>query len=62
MRRTLRFIALGGLVVWLVRRRLGVASQHAEQVTIGFVDGSSTVLEVGSPERELLVAAAGEAW
>jgi hypothetical protein len=57
MRRLLRLLALGGLVAWLLRRR-AAARTRAEGVTIGFADGTSTVLEDGSPERELLIAAA----
>jgi hypothetical protein len=61
MRRALRVLTLGGLVVWLLRRRASAAAHAAEGVTIGFDDGTSTVLEIGSPERELLIAAAGDA-
>ncbi len=60
MRRLLRIVALGVLVAWLLRWRSAAARAHdVGQVTIGFADGSSRVLEVGSPERELLLAAAG---
>lgn len=60
MRRVVRLSALVGLVVWLLRRRAASAAPEGEGVTIGFEDGSSTTLEVGSPERELLIAAAGD--
>ena len=59
MRRLLRLVALGALVAWLLRRRSAARGHDVEQVTIGFADGSSAVLDVGSPERELLIAAAG---
>jgi len=60
MRRVLRVLVLGGLVVWLLRRRPSGGPRGAEGVTIGFEDGTSIVLEVGSAERELVLAAAGE--
>ncbi len=60
MRRFLRVLALAGLAVWLLRRRAAAAAHDGEGVTIGFSDGSSIALEVGSPERELLIAAAGD--
>jgi hypothetical protein len=60
MRRLLRLAVAAAIVTWLVRRRQSVARSRAERVTIGFADGSATALEVGSPERELLVAAAAE--
>ena len=62
MRRVLRIVALGGLVVWVVRRRRHSVTKREERVSIGFADGSSTTLEVGSPERELLVDVAAGAW
>ena len=61
MRRLLRIVALGVLVAWLLRRRTVARAHDVEQVTIGFADGSSKVLDVGSPERELLLAAVGGA-
>jgi hypothetical protein len=60
VRKAVRLSALVGLVVWLLRRRAAVAAHEGEGVTIGFDDGSSTTLEVGSLERELLLAAAGD--
>jgi len=58
MRRAIRVLALGGLVVWLLRRRAAANVHPAEGVTIGFADGVSTTLEEGSAERDLLIAAA----
>jgi len=60
LRGLLRLMALGGLVPWLLRKRASAAAHAGEGVTIGFEDGSATTLEVGSPERELLIAAAGD--
>lgn len=62
MRRLVLATVLGVLAVWLVRRLRGAEPERAERVVIGFADGSSTALEVGSPERELLIEAAGAAW
>ena len=61
MRRLLRVVALGALVAWLLRWRSAARAHDVEQVTIGFADGSSRVLDIGSRERELLLAAAGGA-
>jgi hypothetical protein len=61
MRRVLRAVAFGALVVWLVRRLRGEARLGAEKLSVGYADGSSTILEVGSPERELILAAAADA-
>jgi hypothetical protein len=60
VRKAVRLLALVGLVGWLLRRRAAAAAHEGEGVTIGFEDGSSTTLEVGSPDRELLIAAAGD--
>lgn len=60
MRRALRLLLLGSIVVWFVRRRRAAAGRP-DSVAVGFADGSSTTLEAGSPERELILAAAGEA-
>ena len=60
MRRVVRLFALGGLLVWLLRRRAASHAQPAEGVTIGFADGGSTVLEARSPDRERLLAAVGD--
>jgi hypothetical protein len=58
MRRLVRLLALGGLVVLVLRRR-AAAAHVAEGVTIGYADGTTTVLEAGSPKGERLLAAAG---
>ena len=60
MRRAFWLAALGGLALWVARRRRE-ANEPGERVSIGFTDGSMTTLEDGSPERELLIAAAAEA-
>ncbi len=58
MRRLLALAAVAALS-WklLTRRRLA----PAPRVVVGYTDGSTVVLEPGSPERELLVDAALEA-
>jgi hypothetical protein len=61
MRRAAGLAALGGLVLWLARRARRRSAEHGELVSVGFTDGSATTLEVGSPERELLMALAAEA-
>lgn len=57
MRRLFSLALIGGLVWWLLgRRRTGVQTG----ATIGYVDGSSVILEAGSPEVDrLLQIAAG---
>ena len=57
MRRLLTLALIGGLVWWLLgRRRAGVESS----ATIGYADGSSVILDAGSPELDrLLQIAAG---
>ena len=60
MRRVVRLLAVGGLVVWLLRRRGASHAHGAEGVTIGFADGSATVLDAGSSERDRMIAAAGD--
>ena len=62
MRRALRVLALGALALWLAAKLRGDATSTRERVSVGYADGSSTTLEVGSPERELLLATAAEAW
>ena len=57
MRRALALVAAGGLAAWLIHRSRDIGAA-VEQVSVGFSDGSSETLGVGSPERELLVAAA----
>jgi hypothetical protein len=60
MRRLVGLAALLALAVWL-RRRLGGPEAPQEQVTVGYADGSASMLDVGSPERELLLATAADA-
>ena len=60
MRRLVRLLAVGGLVLWLLRRRGASHAHGAEGVTIGFADGGATVLGTGSPERDRIIAAAGD--
>jgi hypothetical protein len=57
MRRLLFLALVGGLVWWFLgRRRTGVQAG----VTIGYADGSSVILDAGSPELDrLLQIAAG---
>ena len=57
MRRLLSLALIGGLVWWLLgRRRTGVRTG----ATIGYADGSSVILDAGSPELDrLLQIAAG---
>ena len=57
--RKLLALTVGATVAWriVVRRR----KPPAPRVVIGYVDGSVTTLEPGSPERELLIDAADEA-
>ena len=62
MRRALRAAALGALALWVASKLRRDARSAGERVTIGYADGSATTLEVGSPERELLLATAAEAW
>jgi hypothetical protein len=60
MRKVRKAVVLLVLAIW-VARRLRRDATHAGKVSIGFTDGSSTVLDVGSPERELLLATAADA-
>ncbi len=57
MRRLLALAVVGGLVWWLLgRRRTGIRTG----ATIGYADGSSVILDAGSPELDrLLQIAAG---
>ena len=47
-------VALGGSVLYLVRRRRG----HRERVQLHFDDGSTVTLEQGTPAADELVALA----
>ena len=62
MRSALRMAALGALALWLRSRVRRHRSSAPDRVSIGYADGSSTTLKVGSPERERLLATAAEAW
>jgi hypothetical protein len=59
MRRVLWLAVLAGVAALLLRRR--GASGKGDSVALGFADGSSTTLEPGSPEREMILATAAEA-
>ena len=59
MRRAFRLAALGALALWLASKLRRENQSAGGRVTIGYADGSATSLEVGSPERELLLATAG---
>jgi hypothetical protein len=59
MRRLLWLAVLAGVAVLLLRRR--GASGEGDTVSVGFADGSSTTLEPGSPERDVILATAAEA-
>ena len=60
-----RLVAIGALAVVAaaaVRALLSVRRRPApERVVVGYDDGTETVLELGAPERTLLVGAAAEA-
>lgn len=58
MRRLLSFALVGGLAWWFFGRRQEPARPSA---TIGYADGSSVLLEPGSPELDRLLLIAGEA-
>jgi len=60
MRKVVVLGLLAGLVAALLRRGRADTAP-TETVAVGFEDGSSTTLEPGSPERELILAAATEA-
>lgn len=55
--RLLRLAALVGLVIWAWRFLTGRSVRH-ERATVSYADGSSLVLEPGSPGFERLAAAA----
>ena len=57
MRKLLSLALIGGLVWWLHGRR---RTEPQAGATIGYADGSSVILEAGSPELDrLLQIAAG---
>jgi len=57
MRRLFSLLLVGGLAWWFLGRRRHEAGRGA---TIGYTDGSSVTLDVGSPELDrLLQIAAG---
>jgi prepilin-type processing-associated H-X9-DG protein len=61
VRRTLRLAALAGAAVWLARRLRPRAAGSPGRVTVGFADGSATVLAEDAPGREGLLAVAESA-
>jgi len=58
MRRLFSFALVGGLAWWFFGRRREAEKRSA---TIGYADGSSVTLEVGSPELDRLLQIAAEA-
>jgi hypothetical protein len=57
MRTLLRLALLAGIAVWVWRYFVG-RRQPPERASISYADGSSLVLEPGSPEFERLAAVA----
>ena len=57
MRRLVRLAALVGIAVWVWRRFLG-GGQSSERAGVSYEDGSSLVLEPGTPGFERLAAIA----
>jgi hypothetical protein len=57
MRRLLRLVAFVGLAVWAWRRFVG-GRAPSERASVSYADGSSVVLESGSPGFERLAAIA----
>ena len=57
--RKLLALAAAAAIAWRVVARRRQAPEP--RVVVGYDDGSTVTLEPGSPERELLVAAASEA-
>jgi hypothetical protein len=55
--RLLRLAILGGLFIWVWRYLVGAREPH-ERASVSYADGSSIVLEPGSPEFERLASAA----
>ena len=60
MRRLIRLALLVALAVWAWRRFVGPSGPH-ERAGISYADGSSIVLEPGSPGFEQLAAIARSA-
>ena len=60
MRRLLRLLVLSGLAVWAWRRFVA-RREPAERATVAYGDGSSVVLEPGSPGFERLASIARRA-
>lgn len=57
MRRLLRLAVLVGLAIWAWRTFVGTREPH-ERASLSYADGSSLVLEPGSPEFERLAMVA----
>jgi hypothetical protein len=57
MRKLLRLAVVVGLAVWAWRTFVGGREPH-ERASVSYADGSSFVLEPGSPEFERLAAVA----
>jgi hypothetical protein len=57
VRKLLRLAVLAGLVVWVWRYFLGAREPH-ERASVSYSDGSTIVLDPGSPEFERLAAPA----
>jgi len=58
MRRLVLLVVLGAIAWWFIDRRREAAPGSA---TIGYADGSSVTLEVGSPELDRLLLVAAQA-
>jgi hypothetical protein len=57
MRRLLRLTLLAGLAIWIWRYFLGAREPH-ERASVSYSDGSTIVLEPGSPEFARLASSA----
>jgi hypothetical protein len=58
MRKLLALAVIGGIVYWFLNRG---GSDDGQSATIGYADGSSVTLDVGSPELDRLLQIAAEA-
>jgi hypothetical protein len=58
MRKLVALLVLAAAAWWLLSQRRRAA---VERVVVGYDDGTATVLEPGSAERELLLGTAAEA-